>query len=260
MNLVSAPFSDPGRPAPRIRPLKALWHFRRLVEDKEDTAQVFLISDCLPNAGFLALVRSFCESREGRTLMSTEPELFALLDDHAALRALPTGSVAHAYVDFMQREQLSAAGLVAEDEKTRAGQPQFDDQSQWFYDRLRDTHDLLHVLTGYGRDALGEQCVLGFSWGQYRSWTDLFLSWVGALELKRRVRSDAPVFAAVREGQRNGKVAGRVFAQEIRALLAEPLDQARTRLNIGAPGRYEEAHAAYRVRGIDPYDFMAAVT
>ena len=33
----------------------------------------------------------------------------------------------------------------------------------WFFRRVRDLHDVWHVLTGYGRDALGEMCLVTFS-------------------------------------------------------------------------------------------------
>ena len=244
---------DPLRPALRLRPFKALGHFQKLIIDKEDTEQVFHMTDCLPSAGYNRVLRAFCESAQGQARMAQEPYLPDLLDDHDRLFAMPAGSVAHGYVAFMRAEGLSAAGLVAESAK--AGRPRFNDPAQWFHDRLRDTHDLVHVLTGYGRDPLGEQCALGFSYGQYLSWTDGFLAWAGAFELWRRVKADAPVFAAVREAIRIGKAAKPLFKQDIVALLAEPLEAARARMNIGGSTHYARAHKAYRARGIDPYNF-----
>src|SRR3546814_13155116 len=93
----------------------------------------------------------------GRKLMEREPYLPDLLDDHRWIDELPEGTVGHAYVTFMRREGLSAAGLVAESDKM--GRQQFDDQLQWYSNRLRDTHDLFPILTGYGRAALGEPSV-----------------------------------------------------------------------------------------------------
>lgn len=247
------PLYHPLRAPSRFRPFKALGHFQKLVIDKEDTEQVFHMTDCLPSRGYTSVLRAFCESAEGQKRMAQEPYLPDLLDDHDRLLAMPAGSVAHAYVAFMRAEGLSAAGLVAESEK--AATPRYADQAQWFHDRLRDTHDLVHVLTGYGRDPLGEQCALGFSYGQYRAWTDGFLSWAGAFELWRRVKADAPVFAAVREATRIGKAAQPIFMQDVAALLAEPLDIARARMNISASTHYTRAHKAYRARGIDPYNF-----
>lgn len=253
MNPVPTLLRDPRRVPPRLRPFKALGHFRKLIADKEDTEQVFHMVDCLPSARYRRIQEAFCASGQGRALMESEPFLPALLDDHDRLLAMPEGSVAHAYVAFMRAEGLSAAGLVAESEK--AGRPRYDDQVQWFGDRLRDTHDLVHVLTGYGRDALGEQCALGFSYGQYRAWVDGFLAWAGGFELWRKVKVDAPVFGAVGEAVRHGKASLPLFSQSVTDLLAEPLEAARARMNIGQPTQYRIAHKAYRARGIDPYNF-----
>jgi ubiquinone biosynthesis protein COQ4 len=258
--MTSAPtiLRDPRRAPLRLRPFKALGHFRKLIADKEDTEQVFHMVDCLPSARYRRIQEAFCVSPAGRALMEAEPYLPALLDDHDRLLAMPEGSVAHAYVAFMRAEGLSAAGLVAESE--RAGRPRYNDQVQWFGDRLRDTHDLIHVLTGYGRDALGEQCALGFSYGQYRAGVDGFLAWAGGFELWRKVKADAPVFGAVGDAVRQGKASTPLFAQSIAALLAEPLETARARMGIGEPHRYRVAHKAYRARGIDPYNFSGGAS
>lgn len=249
-------FSHPDRVPAKFRPLKALAHFRKLIKDKEDTEQVFHIFENLPRKGFQDDARAFVESDLGKRLMESEPYLPDLLDDHGWIDQLPENSVGHAYLTFMRREGLSAAGLVAESEKM--GRPQFDDQLQWYANRLRDTHDLFHVLTGYGRDALGEQCVLGFTYGQTGNYGNFFIAYAGGYELKRRVKGNAPVMGAIRQGQRNGKAAKAIIEQDIRALLAEPLEAARARLGIARPTIYEAAHRAYRSRGIDPYNFLAA--
>lgn len=250
-------FRDPARVPPKFRPFKALGHFRKLIADKEDTEQVFHIFECLPRKGFVPDAKAFIESPAGQRLMREEAFLAPILDDHDTLKKLPAGTVGRAYVDFMEREGLSAAGLVAESEKMRRGKPQFDDQLQWYGDRLRDTHDMLHVLTGYGRDALGEQCVLGFTYGQNRNLGNFFIAWLGGLELKRKVKAGAPVFAAIAEAQRSGKAAKTLHEQSILDLLREPLASARQRLGIGEPARYRECHEAYGRRGIDPYNFLA---
>ena len=249
-------FSHPDRQPQKFRPFKAFQHFRKLIADKEDTEQVFHIFENLPRKGFMDDARAFVESEKGQRLMASEPYLPDLLDDHAWIDQLPEGSVGHAYVTFMRREGLSAAGLVAEADKM--GRPKFDDQVQWYSNRLRDTHDLFHILTGYGRDALGEQCVLGFTYGQTGNYGNFFIAYAGGYEVKRGVKSDAPVFGAIRQGQRHGRASKAIIEQDIRALLAEPLEAARARLGIGEPTLYKEAHRAYRNRGIDPYNFLAA--
>jgi ubiquinone biosynthesis protein COQ4 len=255
--MISAlPFCADERPPAAFRPLKAFGHFRKLVANKEDTAQVFYMGECLPSRRFKATAKRFCESELGRSLMDSQGYLPDILDDHDTLSSLPAGSVAHAYVAFMRKEGLSAAGLV--EASQLPGVQSYPDKLQWLSDRLRDTHDLAHIMTGYGRDALGEQCVLGFTSGQYHDWTEWFIAWAGALELVTKVKSDAPVLAAIAEARRHGKAAAALYQQDIRALLAEPLDLARKRLGIGEPVQYRRAHARYRAKGLDPYELFAA--
>ena len=251
-------FRHPEREAPRFRPFKALSHFRKLIRNKEDTEQVFRIFEALPRKGVFADAQKFCESETGRRLMRAEAWLPSILDDHDTLKKLPVGSVGRAYVDFMESEGLTAAGLVEESEKMTRGRRQFDDQLQWYFNRQRDTHDMLHVLTGYGRDALGEQCVLAFTYGQNKSFGNIFIAYAGGFEVKRSAKSDAPVFGAIREGQRNGTAAANLVEEDITRLLAEPIADVRKRLNIGEPTKYRQAHAQFRHRGVDPYNLLAA--
>lgn len=246
-------FRHPDRPVPKFRPFKAMHHFRKLIADKEDTEQVFHIFQCLPRLALVDEIRAFVYSDAGKALRISEPYLPDLLDDHARLRAMPRGSVAHAYVDFMEREGLSAAGLVEEFDRFQRGQ-RYGDLIEWYVNRLRDTHDLLHVLTGYGRDALGEQCVLAFTYGQNPAPGNIFIAYMGGLNMKRTIRSDAPLFKAINEARGLGRGCPRIAEQSIEALLAEPLVAARQRLNINTPRFYGMAHDRFKARGIDPYD------
>lgn len=247
-------FRNPARPQPKREVRKALHHFRELIKDKEDTEQVFHIYEALPAKTFLPRARALTLSERGEALRASEPFLPPILDDHAALLKLPAGSVAHAYVAFMRREGLSAAGLVAESEKI--GRPKYGDLVEWYGFRQRDTHDLMHVLTGYGRDALGEQCVLLFTHGQSPSHGHLLLGYAGAMNIRKQVRSRAPVYRAVREAHRLGKACPPIIEMPIRELLATDLAEARALLNITEPVWYERCHEVWRSEGVDPYDLL----
>jgi ubiquinone biosynthesis protein COQ4 len=250
------PIYDERRPHLKRNIPKAWRHFKELVKDKENTKEVFYIFEALPWTGLRAAAESFLRSERGQALRKSEPYLPPILDDHASLRRLPKGSLAHAYCDFMEREGLTAQGLVDEFEEFAAGRERFHDQMEWYYNRMRDTHDLNHVLTGFGRDALGEQCVLAFTYSQQPSPGHLLLGYAGGLELKKRIKSPAPVLRAVREGQRLGKACPRLVEQPIRELLALPLEEARRRLNISPARHYQQAHEIWRGMGIDPYDLL----
>ena len=246
---------DPRRERPRYNPRKAWFHFRELIKDKEDTSHVFRIFESLPSGTFMDRVERLTLSPAGENLRREEPFLPELLDDHETLRKTPKGSVAHAYCDFMEREGLSAAGLVAEADKL--GRPKYDDLVQWFADRSRDTHDLMHILTGYGRDALGEQCVLLFTHGQSPSHGHLLIGYAGAWNIRKTVgKSSAPIFAAARQAHATGSACPPLVGLSIRELLATNLDDARRNLNIPTPDKYLECHRIWRSEGIDPYDLL----
>jgi ubiquinone biosynthesis protein COQ4 len=247
----------PDRPAARYRPLRAVKSFQALIKDKEDTSLVFKIFESLPPKNFLPRVRTLALSERGAFLRASELSLAEILDDHAALRRTPKGSLAHAYCDFMEAEGLSAAGLNAEYD--RAGRPKFPDLIEWYISRSRDTHDLFHILTGYGRDALGEQCVLLFTHGQQPSQGHLLIGYAGAANIKKMAKgSSAPIFGAVRQAQRTGKGAPSLISQPIRALLERPLDEVRTAMRIPEPTLYRECHRIWSAEGIDPYDLLAS--
>ena len=251
-------FSHPARPATEFRPFKAWHHFRKLIADKEDTEQVFHIIAALRGRKFQQIARKFWETPKGKELLESKVRLIDMLDDHDSIKKLPQGTVGRAYVDFMEREGLSAAGLEAEYARFEDASTQYDDVLTRYGDRLRDTHDMLHILTGYGRDALGEQCVLAFTYAQNRNLGVGFIAYAGGLELKYRVAKSAPIMKAVHEGYRIGKAAKNIVHEDIAALLREPLADARKRLGIAEPVAYRAAHEAMRATGVDPYNLLAA--
>ncbi len=62
-----------------------------------------------------------------------------------------------------------------------------DPQQRWYNARLRDMHDLWHVVTGYGRDSFGEACLLAFSYAQTRNRGIAFIAFFGTREIAREL-------------------------------------------------------------------------
>lgn len=252
------PLMLPGRPKMRYDLPRAWRHFKELVKDKEDTSQVAEIFQALPWRGVYDAALAFLKTERAQEIRRKEPSLVKILDDHEALRKMPAGSLAHVYCDFMEREGLSAQGLVDELDKNRTADMYWDDQVSWYFNRMRDTHDLLHILTGFGRDALGEQCVLAFTYSQQPSPAHLFLGYAGGLQIRKHPVK-VPVFRAVREAQKMGKACPRLVEMAITELLPLPIEEVRAKLNIATPRYYTQAHAMWRANGVDPYDLMAPV-
>lgn len=253
----TVPYIDPARPKPRRRPLKAWHHMQKLIADKEDTEQVFHIIEALNGDSTRRDFLKFAATEKGAARLGERADLPSMLDNHEPLRALPPESVGRHYIAFMEREGLSAAGLVAESQKHRDYHQKFDDDYLWYMNRLRDTHDLDHVLTGYGRDALGEATLLGYSHGQHGGMGISFISFMGGRQVSKHVPKSARIGQVIKEGRENGKRAKPLVYENIEALLHEPIDQARERLGIAKPVKYRQALKVIEEAGID-YELVAA--
>jgi len=238
MAVLDLPLVAPEREVSRIQPLKALRHFGKLVEDKEDTAQVFHIIEAMKTKGSHKQAWDFIQSAKGQRFLREEADIPGSLDDHARWADLPANSVAQRYMTFMKREGLSAQGLVEESYRWAPEDQRPQDLTEWYFNRLRDTHDLFHVLTGYGRDALGEASLLGFSYAQNHNPGVFFIAYAAARQIKMVSGTKAPIYGAVREGQRLGKAAAKIAHEDVEALMREDIDAARARLNIGKPETY----------------------
>ncbi len=250
MALLDLPLVAPDRKTSGFRPFKVLHHFGKLVEDKEDTEQVFHIIEATKGKASHRQAHAFIRSPDGQRFMREGEDIPAMLDDHDRWADCGPDSVAAHYIAFMKREGLSAAGLVAESHKWAPPESLPKDQTQWYFDRLRDTHDLFHVLTRYGRDALGEASLLAFSYEQNHNKGILFIAYAGARQIRKVSRTKAPLFAAIREGRKLGRAAAKIAHQDIAALMHEDIGAARARLGIGTPEVYRQCLAILQDEGI----------
>ena len=229
--------SNPSRGNGRIRPMQALRAVRALIQDPDDTARVFDVVDALSGRNGERMFARFEATPEGPALLRERPALLEVLADTQRLASLPVGTLGHTYAAFMAREQISADGLV--DASDRGGDDWGDapEERRWFAERLRDMHDLWHVVTGYERDLVGEASLLAFTYAQTRNFGIGFI--VAAAYLKAGGEL-ADARRLIREGYRRGKAAAWLPAQRWEALLEQPLDDVRRRLGVGDPPAYEQ--------------------
>ena len=234
INAQSAPVMNFDR---RLEWGKAFAAMRRLIADKEDTAQVFEIMRALTGRSVAWGYGRLLREPQGGRMAFERVELADRLSDDVWLDSFADGTVGAAYRHFVRSENLSAQGLVLESRRTR---PEIDapHPMAWYSRRLRDIHDIWHVLTGYGRDALGEACVVSFSYPQTRSFGFGFIGWGAARAIQKENRS-VPARRAVLEAYRNGRRARWLPGQDYEALFSEPLDAARARLNIARHVHYD---------------------
>ncbi|WP_233355693.1 ubiquinone biosynthesis protein COQ4 [Henriciella litoralis] len=251
-------YIHPNRETPKFRPLTAWRHMQKLIADKEDTDQVFQIIEALNGKAALRDLERFASTERGQAELIKRTFLPPILDDHAPLHALPRGSVGKTYVEFMEREGLTAQGLVEESLKRDSEWRNIDDDLLWYVNRLRDVHDMFHILSGYGRDALGEAALLGFTHSQHGGRGVSFIAFMGGREIAKTAPPEARIKDVIREGRRHGKAAGRIVELDIESILPRQLSDVRAELGIQPPVLYQRALAILQEHGLEPETLMAA--
>ena len=217
---------------------RALRAFRALLRDKEDTAQVFEIMRALNGRSTLRGFHRLLNTPGGGLQAYAREELIELLDDDAVMARFPAGSVGAEYFAWRVAEGLSAEGLAQESRKgLDLSLLETRHPYSWFGRRIRDVHDIWHILSGYGRDSLGESCLVAFSYAQTKGpgWA---LIAVGAALNAKRLGGGAEHRAAIWEGYQRGRKAKWLLAEDYRTILAEPVAAARARLGIAPPRAY----------------------
>jgi ubiquinone biosynthesis protein COQ4 len=176
----------------------------------------------------------------GRRLLDEERSLLPVLSDLQSLRALPEGSLGREYARFMEDEELSVTDF-AEASLASMSELDYRDRRAWtLAQRMRDMHDLIHVVSGYGRDLLGEMAVLSFSSGRPERGENVRLSFVLRLAGWKFVRSGRPDAAGVlRAARERGGRAAFLPAVEWERLLPLPVPEVRERLGVSPPPAYE---------------------
>jgi len=235
-------------------PMKREWGvafsaLRKLLANGDDTTQVFRIMRALNGDVTQRNYRRLLTLPEGGAIAYKRVELAERLTDRAWIDSFAEGTLGAAYRNFLDTTGYSADGLV-EVSQTEFGNTQFDHPYTWFGRRERDIHDLWHVVTGYQADEhLGEACLVAFSYAQTGGLGWGFIG-LGAALKSLRVTGKSDFFKAVIEGYRRGKQAKWLHGEDYETLLAEPLDQARRRLNIVEPVRYQVAQASLAAAGL----------
>ncbi|MFM7274170.1 MAG: Coq4 family protein [Gammaproteobacteria bacterium] len=234
----------PFHPANRIRPIVALRAVRALIRNPDSTGEVFKVIEALKGGSLQQAVDRMAASPEGRELLQRMPSIIERLSDRAALAAMPEGSLGRAYLAFVQAGNLSAEGLVEASEEPRQSLTKwFAPEEVWLADRLRDFHDLQHVMTGYGRDEIGELCLLSFMTTQTYNRGISFIVWVGRREYRREL-PHLDVDALVREGRDIARAARWLPSVHWEERLAEPLESLRAELGLHPPAQYLAATRA----------------
>ena len=223
----------------RIKPIQAGLAISRLLRDPDDTSQVFKVLEALRGDSLSRALSRMSNDERGQRLLDEQPNIVKVLNDRDMLASLPEGSIGRAYYDFVHAEGLSADGLIASSHEA----PRFENIGQnlrWLGDRLRDIHDLQHVMTGYGRDTLGELCLLSFMTTQVPSRGIDFIIFMGRTKGQKE-QPELNLKELIGEGRQIGEAADWMLFTCWEDRLHEPLDKVREELGFIPPAKYRAA-------------------
>jgi ubiquinone biosynthesis protein COQ4 len=221
----------------RARPQwRRAWRaLRTLLDDPDATKNAFEVIAALEPDQLERGLASLLAHPEGRRLFLERPQLLPLLCDREALAALPEGSLGRAYLAHLDRFSLDPAKLVTLHRSYAREMETEGEAERWFAERASLSHDLWHVLSGYGADGLGETALLWFTFGQSGGLGIGFLmlgaGWRSAQDGGRGW--GLYLLRAWRRGRRAGCLAALPYED----LLAAPLAEVRHLAGIEPPER-----------------------
>jgi ubiquinone biosynthesis protein COQ4 len=176
----------------------------------------------------------------GGRLLAERPDLCAALNDMKTLATMPEGSLGRSFHTFMDHPETipgyMLSGLIYKDDWFDS--VPMDEELRWCFERWMQTHDLMHVVSGYGADLAGEGLNIYFTGGYNLgfSWRATYWSPFGlAPRLMRPSIGRDRWLHYLREAWARGDTARRHFAFESVAwedLLPQPLDDARRVLGL----------------------------
>jgi ubiquinone biosynthesis protein Coq4 len=225
--------------------LRSFYAAFRLARNPEATKYVFMIGDAQDNIA------------ESERRLGTLPDPFECSELEALWQAgyrparydidelarLPSHTLGGAY-----GRHMLATGLRADYYLDLAPRHRM----QFLRQRMRQTHDIWHVLTGLGTDEFDEVAIQGFYAGQYTS------SMAGIIAAGAFLKSIARGrFGELRkhidafcEGYCAGKRADNLLAVKWEDLWSESLESLRRRYRIHVPGRTENVRVVRELKAV----------
>ncbi len=216
----------------RLHPWRALRCLVTVSRDPEKTDVGAAMVRALEGRSRERQMARFAAHPMGARILAEGRRLERTLSDCAALEALPRGSLGQSYAAWTSDEGISAEGLI---EAAGYADPAASAQRKLIDRRSASTHDLWHVVTGYGRDLLGEIALLHFTLVQTRNTGLILPCWLGLLSPRNGRDGRRLIFAARRRARR----ATWLPVADWEALLPQPLPAVRERLGVGPPPRYD---------------------
>ena len=215
----AARLAQHGTPLERAR--MAVRAAAALIRDPSDTRQVFYVGLLVNRRTYPAFLARFTADDEGARLLRERPCIDSRHVDFDALRALPAGTLGREYVRL-----LDDHGLDPDLFRSPPGLPEV---PAYVSQRMRQVHDVWHVLTGYPTDVAGEIALQAFTWAQTGMASAMWIAVVGSARYGWR---DRRVVRRAIDGYRRGRRARFLAPVRLEDRFSRPLDEVRRELGL----------------------------
>ena len=177
---------------------------RDLARDPNRLDRVLALGEAVNFPVFKHLWARFQRDPDGRRILAERPAIDTQHVDFAALEALEDGTLGREYVRFLRANDITPDAF-----KPITGD--VDPRAAYLAQRMRQTHDLWHVITGYTPDVPGEIQLQAFTFAQIHAPSSLLITVLGTLRYGVTLREvqkahrrgrDARFFGTVRWEER----------------------------------------------------------
>ena len=173
-----------------------------------------------------------------RRILSKGASLHPVLLDFDRLRSLPSGTLGSEYVRFMEANAIDIVSFAEASLRHMVREDYATDEAWTLANRMRDIHEIVHVVSGYGTDVLGEMCELAFNIGEAaRPRATRFAIRVNAANFRRNGHRHAD--AVIGQAFQRGHHVGTRVGADWEAMMDWSLEDVRARLGISEPPPYK---------------------
>ncbi len=205
-----------------LRTAKTLYALAVLVRDPDKLGKVFEMADALATPVLLEpMAALLAKDAEGARALAERPRLRVVLAD---LRALPRGTLGREFAEHMDANGLDPAAIPD------LPSP---DRLSFLRAHLYETHDIWHVVTGFGTDWKGELGLQSFYLAQIPAPLSASLLAVGCLRLAAYdMQARDALMGEIVRGWQMGKQARALFGVRWNELWTTPLTDVRSQLDF----------------------------
>jgi ubiquinone biosynthesis protein COQ4 len=205
-----------------VRVRTAVAALATLARDPGRLDQVLVLSQAVNLGALTRALGRLGADPEGLALLAEQPRLDRSSVDWDSLERLPDGTLGREYVRFLRSNGISPEPFEALPDLGDA-------RAAWVMLRLRQTHDLWHVLTGYAPDVRGELLLQAFTYAHLRAPSALLIAVLGSLRWAWGWKGQ---LAALRRAYRLGARARFLATFRWEDHWATPLSELRARLGV----------------------------